>query len=284
LSKKHYAVIGHPIGHTMSPFIHKRLFALAGVDAEYEVLDIAPELLHAQFSMLKNLSGYNITIPHKRGIIPLLDGLSKRAALFGSVNTVQNGERCMGYTTDPDGFLMALKSAGIPLAGRVVILGTGGVARTMAYEAAIAGCSTVIAVRPSDLSNVASLAGEIRTSILHAEIETCRIDRIAGPIDLLINATPVGMYPAVEAAPVGEDVLKNCGAVFDAVYNPLDTLLLKTARGLGCKTLGGMSMLVWQAVAAHQIWDGSSYDPADIEALCTDAEEELRRVFPERLA
>ena len=136
MSKK-FAVIGHPIGHTMSPFIHDRLFKLSGIDARYSVIDIAPENLARDYNeTLKNLDGYNITIPHKQNIIPLLDEIDEKAEMYGSVNTVSNiNGKAKGYTTDPDGFLEALKYASIDLNGRVVILGCGGVARTMAYEA-----------------------------------------------------------------------------------------------------------------------------------------------------
>ena len=93
MSKKKYAVIGHPIGHTMSPFIHKRLFDLAGIDAEYTALDIAPEALAGEYERtLKKLDGYNITIPHKQSIIPLLDSLDDKAKMYGSVNTVANAQ------------------------------------------------------------------------------------------------------------------------------------------------------------------------------------------------
>ena len=146
---KHYAVIGHPIGHTMSPFIHKRLFELAGVDADYTQLDIAPESLEKEFHQsLAKLDGYNITIPHKQSIIPFLDELDEKAKMYGSVNTVLNrGGKTKGFTTDPDGFLKAIDAAGIKLDGRIMILGCGGVARTMAYEIALMGKPFEFAVR-----------------------------------------------------------------------------------------------------------------------------------------
>ncbi len=281
MNKKHFAVIGHPIGHTMSPFIHKRLFELSGIDAEYDILNIAPTNLSTAYSSLKELDGYNITLPHKRAILPFLDSLSRKATLYGSVNTVKNEKCSKGYTTDPDGFLRALEHAQVPLQGKVVILGTGGVARVMAYESVLAGCDTVIAVRPSDLSTAASLSGEILTRVIAPQIKTCTIESIEGPIDLLVNATPVGMYPKIHETPVSSDIIAQCEAVFDAVYNPMETLLQKTARSLGIKTVGGISMLVWQAVGSHEVWDGSLYSKKDIETLCCDAIDEMKRLFPE---
>lgn len=279
---KHYAVIGHPIGHTISPFIHTRLFELAGIDSRYEVLEIAPEDLKDKISYLKSLDGFNITIPHKQNIIPYLDALDKKAALYGSVNTVRSAEQTVGYTTDPDGFLKALKNGGIPLNGTVVILGAGGVARTMAYEAAFAGCRLTLAVRAQDLHRAEPLAAQIKRDIPSAQVDICMIDSIGvSSVDLLINATPVGMYPHMDAMPVQEAVLSRCASVFDAVYNPIQTALLSRVAANGAKTLGGLSMLVWQAVVAHEIWDGSTYSADTVNQLCEDAAAELHRQYPE---
>lgn len=278
--KKRYAVIGHPIGHTMSPFIHSRLFALSGVDAEYTVMDIAPERLGDEYASLRELDGFNITIPHKQGIIPYLDQVDRTARLYGSVNTVKTEEGISsGYTTDPDGFLIALEKGGIPLSGRVVIVGTGGVARTMAYEACIAGCSTTLAVRREDLSAAAKLAGELITNLHTAAISTCLLEHLCDPIDLLVNATPVGMYPHTDAMPVEDHILASSTNVFDAVYNPLNTKLIEAARANGSKAVGGMPMLVWQAVASHKIWDGSEYRQEDIDQLCEDSAREVQKLF-----
>jgi hypothetical protein len=115
METKKFAVIGHPIGHTMSPFIHTRLFELQGVKAEYTKLDIAPENLKYEFkNTLSKLDGFNITIPHKQAVIPFLDEIDAKAEMYGSVNTVSNKNGISkGYTTDPDGFLKALDAAGI---------------------------------------------------------------------------------------------------------------------------------------------------------------------------
>ena len=280
MSKK-YAVIGHPIGHTMSPFIHKRLFELANIDAEYSVIDVAPENLADDYKeKLSKLDGFNITIPHKSAIIPCLSGLDKKAEMYGSVNTVDaNGK---GYTTDPDGFLQALKANDIAIDGKVVIIGTGGVARTIAFEAAKAGADITIAVRPKDIHMVAALAQEIQEKVVRPSVSTCYIERLpkqVKEIDLLVNATPLGMYPNVDTMPVGEDIINMSKAVFDVVYNPLETKLVKTAKAMGKKAVGGMAMLVWQAVVSHQIWDGSTYDIKDIEQLCIDTAEEQNKKF-----
>lgn len=277
MSKKQYAVIGHPIGHTMSPFIHKRLFELSGVDAEYKAIDIAPENLAAEYSeTLKKLDGYNITIPHKQSIIKLIDETDEKAKMYGSVNTVLNsGGKAKGFTTDPDGFIRAIEAAGITLGGRIMILGCGGVARTMAYEIALRGLEFEFAVRRQDVGQAGLLCLDITRKIPGAKVSFGLIDQIIGSVDLLINATPIGMYPNVDEQPVHNCAIGRCKSVFDAVYNPLETVLVKRARANGSVAEGGMSMLVWQAVVSHQHWDGSVYDKADIDRLCLDAAKEL---------
>lgn len=278
MSTKKFAVIGHPIGHTMSPFIHNRLFELSGIEAEYTKLDIAPENLADEYkNVLSKLDGYNITIPHKQNIIPLIDEIDEKAKMYGSVNTVANiNGVAKGYTTDPDGFLKALDAAGIVLDGRVVILGCGGVARTMAYEVVLKSIPLLFAVRKEDVEIAKSLCSEIENTVKGAKVSFCLIDELEGDIDVLVNATPLGMFPKVDVQPVSDLVINRCASVFDAVYNPLETVLIKKALANGAKAVGGMSMLVWQAVVAHEKWDGSVYDKDDIAKLCIDSAEELK--------
>lgn len=277
MSTKKFAVIGHPIGHTMSPFIHTRLFALSGIDAEYTKLDIAPENLAQEYQKtLLKLDGYNITIPHKQNIIPLIDEIDSKAKMYGSVNTVANRDGiAKGYTTDPDGFLKALDASGIVLSGRVVILGCGGVARTMAYEVALKNLPVLFAVRIEDVKIAESLCEEIKNTISGAKAEYCTIPQLEGDIDVLVNATPIGMFPSVEAQPVSDEIINKSANVFDAVYNPLETVLIKKAKANGANAVGGMSMLVWQAVVSHEHWDGSTYAVEDINKLCLDSANEL---------
>ena len=278
MSTKKFAVIGHPIGHTMSPFIHNRLFALSGIEAEYTKLDIAPERLSEEYkSVLSGLDGYNITIPHKQNIIPLLDKIDEKAKMYGSVNTVANSDGiATGYTTDPDGFLKALEAAEINLHGRVVIIGCGGVARTMAYEVVLKGLPLIFAVRKEDVEIAKLLCKEISDTVKGASASYCLIEELCGDIDVLVNATPIGMFPKSDAQPVTDEVIGRCASVFDAVYNPLETVLIQKALANGARAVGGMSMLVWQAVVAHEKWDGSVYDKNDIARLCIDASEELK--------
>lgn len=276
MSKK-YAVIGHPIGHTMSPFIHKRLFELSGTDADYGVLDIDPKNIERDYNgILKKLDGYNITIPHKQAIIPFLDCIDEKAKMYGSVNTVSNKNGVSkGYTTDPDGFIKALEYAEIPIDGRVVILGCGGVARTMAYEVLLRNVEVEFAVRKEDIQMAEKLISEINLTLENPKVSFITIPELSGDITTLINATPIGMSPNTDFQPVSDIQLKKCANVFDAVYNPLETKLIKNAKKNGSNAQGGMSMLVWQAVVSHYHWDKSTYDVGDIERLCADSAKEL---------
>ena len=281
MKRKHYALIGHPIAHSMSYFIHKRLFELSGTDADYDLINIPPEDLGMAFNSLKELDGFNVTIPHKQTIIQYLDSLSKKAKLYRSINVIKNTNgRSKGYTTDPDGFVAALELTNIPLSGRVVILGAGGAARAAAYEAVLAGCETVIAVRPQTLSHVASLIGDIKTNTIAPQISSCTLEALSGHIDLLVNATPVGTYPKIHESPVFADTVKNCEAVFDMVYNPNETMLIKLAKSNGIKHSNGLPMLVWQAVHAQNIWTGAQFKCNDIKQLCIDTRAEMNKIFP----
>lgn len=269
--KLSFAVIGHPIGHTMSPFIHTALFKLNGIEAVYSVEDVNPAALDTEMPrLLRELDGFNVTIPFKAAVIPYLDSVEGVAKEYGSVNTVRCADRS-GRTTDPTGFVRALAAADIPLAGRVAILGAGGVCRVFAGEAARAGCELTFGVLESDMPAAQNIINELTAyhPNLHADI--VRIDTLEGDFDLLVNATPVGMYPKTDRMPVAEAFLSHCRAVFDAVYNPEETMLLSRAKAAGCKAQGGMPMLVWQAAAAQEIWLGTSFDPADVEKVIANA-------------
>ena len=280
-----YLVIGHPLGHSMSPFIHRRLFSLQNRPAEYGARDIPPEELPAVLpEILKTAQGVNVTIPHKQAVIPYLDRLEGRAELYRSVNTIRMaGDGAVGFNTDADGFLHALEDGGVKLKGRVALLGCGGVGRTFACEAALAGCRIFNAVRPQDLHAAEELKAYVLRLAPGTVYEITTLDALADlaapGVDLLINATPVGMYPLSDTSPVDGQVLRYTAAVFDAVYNPAKTRLLSMAEAEGAKTVAGMPMLVWQAAVAHQFWYGAEFRTADIRLLITDAQTEMERSY-----
>ena len=280
--KQKFAVIGHPIGHTMSPFIHIKLFELQQKCVEYSVFDIHPDCLSEKFYVnLKSLDGFNITIPHKETILSLIDEVDESALKYNAVNCVLNKNgKTYGCSTDAFGFTKALETAGVLLTGKVLVLGAGGAARTLAREASDRGCEVTVAVRDGGTSKAKILTDWLNAHNGKASFTT--INKVNGKFDLVINATPIGMYPNTDACPLTEEQLINCSAVFDAVYNPEETNLLKMAENLGLKTVGGMSMLVWQAVKAHEFWYGAEFNVKDIEKLIADANQEMTRIFYEK--
>lgn len=276
-----YGVIGYPLGHTLSPFIHRALFALSGKKADYGAWEIPPEALAGQMPFLSSLDGFNITIPHKERIIPLLDRLSDRARRYGAVNTVRREPdgTLTGDNTDCVGFLSALDEEKRALSGRVAVLGAGGASRMMAFEAALAGGEVVVAVRESGLARAQALRDEIAEKT-GRNISVTTLGELNGSFDLLCNGTPVGMTPHPDACPVGAEVIARAAVVFDAVYNPGETVLLRRARAAGCVCVGGMAMLVGQAAAAQTFWLGDTFTAAQCEGIVRDAQAELARRFP----
>ncbi len=282
MSTKHFAVIGHPIGHTMSPFIHTELFRLNGIDGEYSVADISPDSLDTEIPRLMNeLDGFNVTIPFKSAVIPFLTSVEGLAEEYGSVNTVRCSDKS-GRTTDPIGFVRALAAADIALEGKVAVLGAGGVCRVFAGEAARAGCEVTFGVLESDIPSAQAIISDIKEFHPDFRADIVKISELSGEFDLLVNATPVGMYPKVGNMPVQKDLLKGCKAVFDAVYNPEHTALITTARECGCKAQGGMPMLVWQAAAAQEIWLGVSFNQSDVERVITAATGYMNEHFTDK--
>lgn len=270
-----YGLAGYPLGHSMSPFIHKALFDICGFDdAVYGLVETPPEQLSSVYKdTLSALRGFNVTIPYKVDIIKYLDELSPRAELFGAVNTVDVREdKVIGHNTDCAGFLSALKMADITLGGKVLLLGCGGVARMIAFESILAGADLTIASR--DIEKAEVVKREIMDK-LSTDCKVIALSDVNGEYDLIINGTPVGMYPNINACPVSEDVIKKAKAVYDVIYNPQETELIKYAKKYGIKCSGGLSMLVWQAAVAQQIWNGVTFSDDDIQKVIALTQEEL---------
>lgn len=273
-----YGLTGYPLGHSISPVIHKELFELCGIDATYLMVEASPEDLEKVFAeTLSGLRGFNVTIPHKINIIKYLDELSPRAELFGAVNTVDVREnKIVGHNTDCAGFLSALQMADIDLAGKVLLCGSGGVSRMIAFESVLAGADLTVAVRESSLVAANELKKEIKDK-LNKDIKVIMLSDAKGEYDLIINGTPVGMYPNVDACPVSKEVVAGAKAVFDVIYNPQETVLLKYAKDAGIKYSDGLSMLVWQAAVAQEIWNGVKFSNDDIEKVIKIAQKEVEK-------
>lgn len=271
--KDYYALIGYPLGHSLSPQIHARLFELAGIDFQYDLTEIKPEELKDKYKHLKSLKGFNITIPHKIPIIDFCDDLSEGAKRYGSVNCIKNEEgKSTGYNTDVLGFVKSVEQLGATLRSKVCLLGCGGVGRMMAIESAYQGADLTMAVRTEDIPVAEGIKAEIGKLLPDNKVKVINLSEMAGNYDLVVNATPVGMYPKTEFSPLKKEQLQNVTYLFDAIYNPTHTTLSKYAKEMGVKASTGMAMLVLQAVAAHEIWNGSEYKQGDIDTLIKDME------------
>lgn len=274
---KKFGLIGYPLGHSMSPLIHRELFKINNIDAGYELVEINPENFTNAFEAVKGFDGFNVTIPHKIAVIPQLNALSERAELFGAVNTVENKNGVLtGHNTDCYGFLRALAMAEIELKGKVLVCGCGGVSRMFAFETILAGADLTIAVRDADVEAGQQIVDEIESK-LGKTAKLIRLDEVDGAFDLIINGTPVGMHPNTDACVLPKEKVQKARAVFDAVYNPLETKLISYAKEAGIKFSNGLPMLVWQAAVAQEIWFGVKFSNEQIKPVIKITEEELKK-------
>ena len=239
-----YGLLGERLGHSFSPQIHRDL---AGYD--YQLLPTPPEAVEDLFAR-RAFQGLNVTIPYKRTVMPLCDEIDPRAAAIGAVNTVvnQNG-RLTGYNTDIDGFLYMARRAGVDMAGKkVVILGSGGTSRTARAAAGELGAREIVTVSRHGEDNYQNLSR-------HADAQ------------VLVNTTPVGMYPNWGQSPVSLESFPALEGVLDVVYNPLRTALLLQAEERGLPRSCGLPMLVAQAKRAAELFTGQNIDDSRAEAV-----------------
>jgi shikimate dehydrogenase len=267
-----YAVLGHPVGHSVSPAMQNAALAAMGRDGVYVAFDVAPEGLGDAVRGIRalGLAGVNVTIPHKEAILPLLDHLDPQAALIGAVNTLvpQDGA-LVGHNTDAPGFLRSLQAAGAePRGARVVLLGAGGSARGIGVALAQAGASLTVVNRTEARATalVELLNRQVRQGCAagHGWVRSVLEEAIA-TADILVNTTSIGMHPKVDAAP--EVPWAACRAqtlVYDLIYNPWETRFLAQARERGCRTVNGAAMLAWQGALALELWTGQ---PAPAELM-----------------
>ena len=239
-----YGLLGERLGHSFSPQIHRDL---AGYD--YQLLPTPPEAVEDLFAR-RAFQGLNVTIPYKRTVMPLCDEIDPRAAAIGAVNTVVNRNgRLTGYNTDIDGFLYMARRAGVDMAGKkVVILGSGGTSRTARAAAGELGAREIITVSRHGEDNYQNLSR-------HADAQ------------VLVNTTPVGMYPNWGQSPVSLESFPALEGVLDVVYNPLRTALLLQAEERGLPRSCGLPMLVAQAKRAAELFTGQNIGDSRTEAV-----------------
>jgi shikimate dehydrogenase len=268
----------------VSPVMHNAAFDKLGLDYVYVPFRVKPEQLARAVEGFRamNVKGFNVTIPHKVAVIPMLDGLDSRAEKIGAVNTVVNidGE-LRGSNTDAEGFLRVLQEAGVKSEDKnVVVIGAGGASRAISYILAEAGAHLTIVNRRLELDWAEAIAQMINDEIGRAVrvMDLCDVylEQALENADILINATSVGMSPASDGSPVPATMLRSNMTVFDVVYNPLQTRLLREAAAAGARTISGIEMLAWQGALAFEKWTGQTA-PLDLmryEALKQLAKDE----------
>lgn len=244
-----FGVIGHPVGHSLSPLMHNTAFGEAGINGVYLAFSVTE--LAGAVSGVRALSirGLSVTIPHKEAVVPLLDALDPLAERIGAVNTIHNREgRLIGYNTDASGALSALSEV-VDIAGTdVAVLGAGGAARAVGFALRDAGGRVTILNRSAGKGE--GLAADIGASF--HPLAGFRGDDYG----VVINTTPLGMHPHVEEMPIPEKEIKEDTVIMDIVYNPLRTRLLTAAESRGARTIDGLAMFVRQGAAQFELWTG----------------------------
>ncbi len=255
-------VIGDPIEHTMSPAIHNAAFTRMGLDYIYVPFHVKEEELGKAIEGMRalNIRGLNVTIPHKVNIIPLLDELDPLAKKIGAVNTVTNDDGVLkGSNTDASGFLRALLERGIEPKGKnVVILGAGGASRAISFILAERGAYLVILNRRLERAEELArwLSQIFGREVRALELVEGNLARVLDGTDILVNATSMGMSPNISQTPLASKLLGPGLIVFDIVYNPIKTRLLREAEEAGAESVSGVDMFVWQGALAFERWIG----------------------------
>ena len=241
----HFALIGEKLGHSLSVPIHEALFDILGLSADYRLAEIPRDDFDAQVTaLMRQVNGFNITIPYKQAVMHLLDGIDPQAQAIGAVNTVTVGQTTRGYNTDMMGFTNMLRHHGIDPAGQpCYCLGTGGASKAVRAALTAMGAGKVVMVSR------------------HPQGEEIGYDRLQEEFrGVLVNCTPAGMYPHPEGCPIAPDrldsLLIRAAGVADLIYNPAETVLSAAARRHGIPVCTGLYMLVDQAMEAEKLWLG----------------------------
>jgi shikimate dehydrogenase len=259
LVKKLFAVLGDPIGHSMSPLMHNDLFSFYNIDAVYLPFQVKEEDLQDAVKGLKavGVGGINITVPHKSKIIPFLDGVDELAANIGAVNTVVNENgRFIGYNTDGPGFLKGLNAVMPNIAGqRVLIIGAGGAARAIFFTLAKENPQR-LDIANRTIERALTLINDCPYSASSRAYSFDEASELLGEYDLVIQTTLIGMSPKINDQPIDLKNLRKQAIFCDIIYNPLETQFLKNARQNGASIQNGLDMFVYQGALAFEKWTG----------------------------
>jgi len=257
-------VIGHPIAHSLSPLMHNRAFEYLDLDWIYLPFDVAPQNLGEAIRGIKGLGirGLNVTIPHKERVIPFLDEVSPEAEAIGAVNTILNEDgRLIGHNTDIPGFVHPLKEFEEELKGKkAVVFGAGGASKAVIYGLLKHFDLSEISIINRTLEKAERLAAKFRSESPQIKAFRLTEENLREQVpsaSLVVNATSVGMSPDVDGSIIKEKGLLRKGQiVYDLIYNPLETKLLKMAKERGAIPINGLEMLLQQGAESFKIWTG----------------------------
>ncbi|WP_406537513.1 shikimate dehydrogenase [Methanobrevibacter sp.] len=253
-------LIGHPVEHSFSPPMHNAAFDELGMDYAYVAFDVNPKNLQSAIEGAKslNIRGFNVTIPHKIEVMQFLDEIDEVASLIGAVNTI-DFKNLKGYNTDGIGAVKAIEEVSSIKNKNVVVAGAGGASRAISFYLAKYGAES-LTILNRNVDKAQGLAGDVSDSGLINDVNAGSISEIGRYLvnaDILVDTTPIGMHPNIDDAPIAlvgdmhEDLV-----VFDAVYNPNETVLLKEAIKAGAKPVYGIKMLLYQGAESFRIWTG----------------------------
>lgn len=254
-----YGLIGEKLSHSFSKEIHSRL-----CQYDYELLEIEESRLQSFFEK-KSFIGINVTIPYKTSVIKYLDFIDDAAKEIGAVNTVVNkGGKLYGYNTDAFGLKALIQRNGIEIKGKkVLILGGGGTSKTALFVAKNMGAKAIVRVSRTNRPDFVTYSD---ANLMHTDSE------------VLINTTPVGMFPNVKETPIDTRVFKNLKAVVDVIYNPINSRLVLSAREKGIKAVGGLYMLVSQAYRSAELFSTESIDCKKIDEIYNELLKEKQNI------
>ncbi|MDP3035182.1 MAG: shikimate dehydrogenase [Methanobacteriaceae archaeon] len=261
-------LIGDPVGHSMSPPMHNAAFEYLGLDFAYVPFNVKITALDEAIkgASALGIKGLNVTIPHKIKVLEFLDVIDNPAELIGAVNTIKfDSGKITGYNTDGIGAVRALEEFVLVKDKRVVIVGAGGAARAVAFQLILSGIESITIINRTPekaLKLKNEIESKIDSNIFYGNLEI--LEKEISKADILINTTPIGMYPHIDDTPLANASMMHSDLVVnDLVYSPMDTVLLKEAEKAGAKSVSGLKMLLYQGAEAFKIWTGKEA-PVDV--------------------
>lgn len=260
--KKQFSLIGHPVSHSLSPILHTEVFRQLGVDAQYSAIDVNSEELQEVIKRLKSgqISGINVTIPHKTAIMEFLDEINIKAKQIDAVNCIVNkNDKLIGYNTDWFGFSMLLQKNGLSVQDKtVIVLGAGGVSRSVIYTLLREGVGIVVIVNRT-IERANKLVQSFESINKSSKLMVLPIEDISPHLmqdTIIVNCTSVGMTPNTNESQFAENLVNEHHTLIDTIYTPLDTQFLRYGKTAGASIINGLDMFIYQGLASLNLWLG----------------------------